>query len=299
MTNETAVVPEAVPAQDTAPAPGASVLAVLSLAWLAAMMWSAHRAITTGEGTLAITSAALALPSVISASLVAGAGVSLAVAHLLRRRVGLRFPAAIGAGLLTGLVAALVIASSYGGGQASMVLAGTIAAAVTVGGAVAGVRARAVVAAVVAAGLVVFAVGLVLDNFKQELMSLYGAGDDPSSQLSAAGWSALTAAVISGLVGALVAFFYLRRTQRREEIPLRWPAYAIAGAGPGLLLLVAELIVRTLGRQVLTLAGAVSEADETAQRMLDGSRVNYALVVLFVGAICAIIAFGRTLPRRA
>ncbi|MEH1128508.1 hypothetical protein [Micromonospora sp. CPCC 206061] len=280
-------------------APGAAVLAVLALVWLAAMMWSAHRVIVSGEGTLAITSAALALPSVISAGIVAGAGVSLAVAHLLRRHVTVRFVAAIGAGLLTGLGAALAVVSSYGEGEASTILAGTLAAAVTVGGAVAGVRARSVVGAVVSAGLVVFAVGLVLDNFKENLISLYGAGDDASSRLSAAGWAALTTAVISGLVAGLVAYFYLRWTQRRAGAQvLRWPAYATAGAGPGLALMVAEVIVRTLGSRVMTLAGEVSEADGTVQRMLDESRVNYALVVLFVGAISAIMAFGRSLPSK-
>jgi hypothetical protein len=279
--------------------PGASVLAVLALAWLAAMMWSSHAEITSGEGTLAITSAAMALPTVIAAGLVAGAAVSLAVAHLLRRlRTALRFGAAIGAGLATGLIAALVVVSSYGGGEASTVLAGTLAAAVTAGGALAGVRARGVVGAVVAAGLVVFAVGQVLDNFEPELMSFYGGKDDPSSRLSASGWSALTIAVCTGLAAGLVVFFYLRRTQRRAGgEPPRWPAYAIAGAGPGLLLVAAEVIIRTLGGDVLALAGSVSEADATAQQMMDSSRVNNALVVLFVGAIVAIIAFGRTLPR--
>jgi hypothetical protein len=295
----TPVRPASPPAPSEEAAPAAAVLAVLALAWLAAMMWSAHRVIISGEGTLAITSAALALPSVISAGIVAGAGVSLAVAQLLRRYVTVRFVAAIGAGLLTGLGAALAVVSSYGRGEASAILAGTLAAAVTVGGAVAGVRARSVVGAVVAAGLVVFAVGLVLDNFKENLISLYGAGDDASSRLSAAGWAALTTAVISGLVAGIVAYFYLRWTQRRAGTQaLRWPAYAIAGAGPGLALMVAEVIVRTLGSRVLTLAGEVSEADGTVQRMLDESRVNYALVVLFVGAISAIVAFGRSLPSK-
>jgi hypothetical protein len=279
--------------------PGASVLALFSLAWLAAMMWSSHAEITSGEGTLAITSAAMALPTVISAGLVAGAAVSLAVAQLLRRlRTALRFGAAVGAGLVTGLIAALAVVSSYGGGEASTVLAGTLAAAVTAGGALAGVRARGVVGAIVTAGLVVFAVGQVLDNFEPELMSFYGSKDDPSSRLSASGWSALTIAVCTGLAAGLVAFFYLRRTQRRAGgAPLRWPSYAIAGAGPGLLLAAAEVIIRTLGGDVLALAGSVSEADATAQQMMDSSRVNNALVVLFVGAVSAIIAFGRTLPR--
>ncbi|BCB85016.1 hypothetical protein [Phytohabitans suffuscus] len=282
---------------------GASVLAVIALAWLAAMMWSSHAEITSGEGTLAITSAAMALPTVISAGLVAGAAASLAVGHLLRRLRALpRFAASVGAGLLVGVVAAIVVISSYGGGEASTVLAGTLAAAVTAGGAIAALRAPAVVGAVVSAGLVVFAVEQVLDNFQPHLMSLYGSKDDPSSRLSASGWSALTIAVCTGLAAGLVAFFYLRRAARRagdDAVAPKWPAYAIAGAGPGLLLVAAEFIIRTLGADVLALAGSVSEADATAQQMMDSSRVNNALVVLFVGAIVTIVAFGRTLPRRA
>ncbi|MCW6006973.1 hypothetical protein K1W54_20660 [Micromonospora sp. CPCC 205371] len=296
----TPVRPASPPAPSEEAAPGAAVLAALALVWLAAMMWSAHRVIVSGEGTLAITSAALALPSVISAGIVAGAGVSLAVAHLLRQRGTVRFVAAIGAGLLTGLGAALAVVSSYGGGEASAILAGTVAAAVTVGGAVAAVRTRSVIGAVVAAGLVVFAVGLVLDNFKGNLTSFYGAGDDASSRLSAAGWAALTTPGISGGVGGLGAGFSLRWSPPpgAGAQALRWPAYAIAGAGPGIALMVAEVIVRTLGSRVLSLAGEVSEADGTVQRMLDESRVNYALVVLFVGAISAIVAFGRSLPSK-
>ncbi|BCB79729.1 hypothetical protein GCM10022251_40390 [Phytohabitans flavus] len=290
------------PAPEGPPAFGATVLAVIALAWLAAMMWSSHAEITSGEGTLAITSAAMALPTVISAGLVAGAAASLAVGHLLRRlRVLLRFAASVGAGLAVGVIAAIVVITSYGGGEASTVLAGTVAAAVTAGGALAAVRAPAVVGAIVTAGLVVFAVEQVLDNFQPNLMSLYGSTDDPSSRLSASGWSALTIAVCTGLAAALVAFFYLRRAVRRagaDAVAPKWPAYAIAGAGPGLLLVAAEFIVRTLGADVLALAGSVSEADATAQQMMDSSRVNNALVVLFVGAIVAIVSFGRTLPKR-
>jgi hypothetical protein len=46
---------------------------------------------------------------------------------------------------------------------------------------------------------------------------------------------------------------------------------------------------------VVALAGRVSELELTVQRMLSGSRFNSALVVLFAGAITAILAVGRTL----
>jgi hypothetical protein len=46
---------------------------------------------------------------------------------------------------------------------------------------------------------------------------------------------------------------------------------------------------------VVALACRVSELELTVQRMLSGSRFNSALVVLFAGAITAILAVGRTL----
>ena len=51
----------------------------------------------------------------------------------------------------------------------------------------------------------------------------------------------------------------------------------------------------TAGARVLNLAGRVSELETTVQQMLGGSRLNNALIVLFVGAVSAIIAIGRTL----
>jgi len=50
---------------------------------------------------------------------------------------------------------------------------------------------------------------------------------------------------------------------------------------------------------VLELAGQVSELELVVQRMLSGARFNSALIVLFVGAISATIAVGRTIKPAA
>lgn len=290
-------------------APAAAGLAVLSLAWLAAMLWSGQRAVSfAGAGTMAITSTALALPVVISASLVSGAATGLAVANLLTRRGVLRatprFAGAVGAALLTGVLAAGAVALGYGDGPTVLVLAGTVAAAVTLGGAAGGLRAAGVVGAVVSAGLAVFAVSLALSLFQDQLLSLYGAGDTRESQLSALDWYSRTVSLASGLAAGAVAFGYLAVAGRRAGLhragggtPLasRWPGYLIGGAGPGLLLLAAEVLTRTAGSRVLTLAGALSEADRAAQSLLGSSRIDHALVVLFTGALTTIILLGRTL----
>ncbi|MDG4784883.1 hypothetical protein O7626_02865 [Micromonospora sp. WMMD1102] len=289
------------------PAPGALVLALLALGWLAAMLWSAKAEISSaGLSSMAITLAAYSLPGLISASLVAGAAVSLVLGNLMTRlgiwRSTPRFLVSLVAGLATGFLAALVVTLSYGEGSAIMVLAGTAAAAATVGGIIGGLRGTLVVAAVVAAGLAVFAVGFALNYFKDPLLELYGFGETQVSQVTAARWFARTVSVTSALAAGLLVFGYLRAAGRRAvergtgAVPtLRWPAYLIAGAGPGLLLLVTEILVRTAGAEVIRLAGAISEADQIVQSDFGNSRVNHLLLVLFGGALTAIIAFGRTL----
>ncbi|HYN94612.1 MAG TPA: hypothetical protein VES42_12255 [Pilimelia sp.] len=286
---------------DAGSLPGAGALAALALIWLAAMLKSAHAAVSSDLDALMIAGAAYSLPGAVSATLVAGAAMGLLAARLLAGRHGegsaVRFGAALGAGLLTGATAGGTFVAGPGSGSARMILAGTIAAAGTIGGAAAGVRARRVVGAAVAAALAVFAVGFVLSLFHDPLLSLYGAGDDPASRESALGWYAATTSVSSGLAAGLTAYRYLGGARRAPG--LRWPAYLAAGAGPGLLLLVTELIIRTGGAQLLDLIRAISEDDRSGQSWLDGSRIVRALVVLFLGAIIAMVAFGRTLEPAA
>ncbi|GAB2961639.1 hypothetical protein GCM10027280_58090 [Micromonospora polyrhachis] len=287
-------------------APAASILAVLAVAWLAAMLWSAQRTISSSSvDAMTITSTAYALPGVISASLIGGAAVGLTLTNLLAHwgvtRATPRFAGAVGGGLVTGLLAALAVTLSYGDGPTIMVLAGTAAAAATLGGIAGGLRNAPPVGAVVTAALAAYVVAPVLNLFEGPLMDLYGAGETEASRLAAANWYSRTGWIISGLVAGLVAFGYLRWARRRVltrdpgYAPLRWTGYLVAGAGPGLLLVIAEILTRTAGARVLELAGALSEADRAVQSMLGTSRVDYALGVLFVGGFVALIAFGRTL----
>lgn len=289
------------------PAPGAVALALLALGWLAAMLWTAKAEISSsGVSSMAISSAAYALPGVISASLVSGAAVSLALANLLTRfgvrRTTPRFAAALAAGLATGLLSVLALRLSYGDGSTIMIIAGSIAAAATVGGIAGGLRSTVVVGAVVAAMLAVFAVGFALSYFKNPVLSFYGASaTDPERYESAMDLFRWTGSLAGGLAAGLLAFGYLRIAGRRHArritpaTPLRWPGYMIAGAGAGLLLLTAEVITRTAGAEMLRMASAISEIDRSGQDELGKSRFSHAMVVLFVGALVATIGFGRTL----
>ncbi|MFC3504591.1 hypothetical protein ACFOOK_26985 [Micromonospora krabiensis] len=286
-------------------APAVAVLALLALAWLAAMLWSTREVIhSASAGVTAISLSAFALPGVISAALVAGAAVAVLGVDLLGHRVGeratLRFLAATGTGVLIGLAAAVVVNLTYADNSITNVIAGTTAAAAIIGGAVAGARSTPVVGAVVAAALGTLVFVVAFSRARDPLFDLFGAGDTQQSMVDAAKWVSRTESLLAGLVAGLLAFGYLTWARRRAAArgatnPPRWPAYLLAGAGPGLLLLLAEVIIRVGGRSLLDLASALSEADAVAQTSLGTSRVDNGIWVLFVGALTALIAFGRTL----
>ena len=308
--------PTPAPADEAAPTPedagrpayvpGAVVLALVAVGWLAAMLWSTRAAITSAAaGVTAISLSAYALPGVITAALVAGAAVALVATNPLGRTT-LRFLAAVGTGLLVGLAAAVATNLTYADNATTNTIAGTTAAAAIIGGAMAGARNARVVGAVTTAALAVQVFVVLFSRARDPLSGLFGAGDTQQSMLDAAKWVSRTESLLAGLVAGLLAFGYLAWARRRAArqggsgAEPRWPAYLVAGAGPGLLLLLTEVIIRIGGRGLLDLAAALSEADQVAQTALGTSRIDNAIWVLFVGALAALVAFGRTLgPRPA
>ncbi|MFR9779253.1 hypothetical protein ACL02O_24755 [Micromonospora sp. MS34] len=295
----------ALPAADRpACAPGALLLAVLAAGWLAAMLWSTRAAITSAAaGVTAISLSAYALPGVITAALVAGGAVALAVTNPIGRAT-LRFLAAVGTGLLVGLAAAVAINLTYADNATTNTIAGTTAAAAIIGGAAAGARNARVVGALATATLAAQVFVVLFSRARDPLSDLFGAGDTQQSMLDAAKWVSRTESLLAGLIAGLAAFGYLawarRRATRRDGVApeLRWPAYLVAGAGPGLLLLLTEVIIRVGGHGLLELAAALSDADQVAQTALGTSRIDNGIWVLFVGALTALVAFGRTLGPR-
>ena len=284
--------------------PRTGLLLVLGVAWLVAILWVAHAAIMA-DTLLALTTAAIALPKVIVASVVAGAIAGLAtVTMLATRRPGLigsvpaRVGFALGAGLLTGGLGSVGILLAFGTQRSEATLAAAFAVAGALGGALGAVRPAVMAAAGLTAALGVLVIGFVLRLFQEQLLTLYGAGADPASWESAGGYYLLTDALLGGLTAGLVAYWHLRGSQRGVEHPLRWPAYLIAGAAAGALLLLAEAITRIGGQPLLQLASSVSELDGVLLLDAGVARFKYGLAVFFLGAIAAMIAFGRTLPKR-
>lgn len=351
------------------PGPRTSVLVTLALAWLTAILWFArgftNASITADGSQQAAVSAAIALPTVVAASLLAGSAVGLATvsvltaraAALVRRTLSRLAVAAVTGLIVGGLAGASIVLTWHAPGSVT-----SLAVALALAGVIGALLAAALPAPVATAGsvatLAVFVTGFAINYlFRERLMNLFGAGNSASSQYNAFWLFALTTAVLTGLVGGVMAFWRLRRGnpaadggesagapgtaapddladagdrgEDRDEdaagadvakdadvmgggvaggvdgvrtggavAPTRWPAYLIAGAIPGIMLLLAEAVTRLGGSQLLELAGS-NEADRTAFAWAGESRMNHALVVLFLGAIVATIGFGRTLPPRS
>jgi hypothetical protein len=267
-----------------------AVLAALAVGWLGATLWSAHGTLAGSSGVQALNQAALALPFVVTASLIAGVAVGFAAVRLAAPRLP-RVVAGPAGGLVTGVVVAALILVGYGTTSSLVVLAAGVGAASLLGGAISAVRPPAIVGAAVAGALAWFLLGLMEAAFYSRLLAFFGAGTSAASRVDASHRLALATAVAGGILAGVVAYRYLR--PRAEG--LQWPAYLAAGAGPGLLLLLADLVALTAGAQLRSLAAASSEADRAALYWSSNVGINTAMVVLFLGAITAMIAFGRTL----
>src|SRR5690606_2855554 len=245
-------------------APGAGTLAVLAVAWLLVMLSSLRQAVGTdaGDRALTITRAALELPQVISASLVTGVAVGLAAGNLLARfrpsvliRPVRRLLISGAAGAVTGLAVATPVLLGYEHLPSIAGISTAIAVAALLGGLLSGIRHRVVVAAGTGATLAVFLVGLLEQAFQGDLRVLFGAGTDPESVVAASGWVVLTASLVAGAAAGVLSYLYLRRSGPSR---LRWPAYLLAGAMPGLLVLAAEVVTRLGGARLFSLVSAAS-----------------------------------------
>ena len=84
---------------------------------------------------------------------------------------------------------------------------------------------------------------------------------------------------------------------RRRAEPPRWPAYMGAGAVAGLLLILTEVLTMIGGARLFALVGQISAVDRVSLAYVDSTRIEQALTVMFLGAITATIAIGRTLKR--
>jgi hypothetical protein len=298
------------PEADSPPALGSAILFLLGLLWLAATMWSARASIASNaaDPAVVISTAALALPGVIAATLLAGAAAGLAATGRFVRRNDVLSPGrvpstgrramlrrlAIGAaaGALMGLLTAGVIVFAFGANAAIGILATTVGVSGLIAGAAAALPPPPL-AAGIAATLSVFVTGALLNLFQTPLKSLLGAGETIASQYDAADRFSMLAGLISGLAAGVVSYLFLRRRGRGE----RWPWFLLAGAMAGIMALLGELLTQLGGASLLGIVGGFSNADQAILDYLGGARIASALTVGFTGGISAMILIGRTMRR--
>lgn len=298
------------PAGGTEPAarpavPGAGTIVLLALVWLTVAAGGARLQLEGAfDGSaLSLARPLVELPRVVTACLVAGTAVALSVRELLTRRAGgggtvprraaARLGAAVAAGLAPGVGVAVPALLAYPDLPHIRPLAGAVAGAALLGGLVAALPARAAVAAGVLGALGAFVVASVVGRFESDLRPLFGAGDTPRAVLTASGRVVLASALVGGLVAGAAGYAYLRRAGRGAG----WPAYLAAGALPGVLALLGEAVARVGAAALVRVIGEASPADRTVWDYLAAVRVNHGMVVLFTGALVAILLLGHLRPR--
>lgn len=298
-------------------------VAGLAIVWFVVKLWAAYQQIHGNAGdTVAIATAALAVPSVIQATALGGLGGGLAlrmatdawrVRHtgaLASRR--LAFGVSVAGGVIIGMAAVGAILGTFGNVPSISGVAAAVAIAGLVAGVCAGFGQRSVLAAATAcAALASFVLDTILNSgtVLGHMMAALGAGSnairdcDQGAALAACtrivNANSLVShidSVLAGLAAGLVAFWYLRRQAGNA----RWPSYLLAGGGTGLLLLGTEVLTHLGGGGLTHVARAISADDQTAIDLLAGTRFIHGLLVMFIGAFVAMIAFGRSLgPGRA
>jgi hypothetical protein len=273
--------------------PAAVVLFVLSLLWLAGYLWSAHASIagTGGDPLVAVTDAAIALPGLVAATVLAGVATSNAALRLWSARGWVGFALAAASGLAVGGLAGGLILSGYGHRSSILALAWAVLAAGVIGGLLGTARPAEVLSAGLAATFVPVLLDFLPNIWQGWLLKLFGAGSTVASQLDAVQRLSIVEALTAGVLAGLVAFWMLRH----RGIGAGFLGYLAAGATPGLLLLIAEAVTRVGGARLFAAAGRLSAFDRFVIAYTNGSRLNHHLAVLFLGALVALIGLGVTL----
>ncbi|HEY2794650.1 MAG TPA: hypothetical protein VGJ28_19975, partial [Micromonosporaceae bacterium] len=284
-----------------APAKIGWLLPVLSLIWLGIALWAAHGQIHSNSsgGSVALATAAEALPGVVQATLVAGTGLALLIAAWLLRNSSswLRWVGGAVAGAIAGGVAAVGTKIAYPHLPSITSIAVTLIITGAIGGVLTAIpRIQPAVRAGLAAALGALAVITIINAnaVLSRLLNLYGfSATSPADALQASKYVQYTEYGLGGIAAGLIAFLYLRRRQVRQA-----PQFPLAGALPGLVVLVAYALTSIGGHALLDAANRLSDADRVLNRMELAETVPNALLVLFIGALVALIAFGRTLEPR-
>ncbi len=280
---------------------GRAVLLGVGVLWMLALLWSARAssaAFADRDSAVIFTASNLFGP--VTAAFAIGGSAALGALAGLDRRFGPRsalprFGFAAAAGLLAGLGCALLAWALLPDGRIVPDVAVALGVASVLGGALAGFRPGRVYAAGLVGTYVTFGVRVVLGMFTGRLSRVFGASNSIASMADAQGKVALFTSVVAGIVTGYAAYRYLRRSPH----PTRWPGYLVAGAVSGALALLAEVVSQIVGTALVdSVAGAASAADHVVLSLQSTAVIDGAMIVLFAGAVTAVVAVGRTLNRK-
>ncbi|MBV1852904.1 hypothetical protein [Catellatospora tritici] len=254
------------------------------LLWLGVSVFTAYATLHGTPGAPGPLGAAIeAMPDLISSSLITAAAIAAAASSrrgsaLGRLLVGL----AVGAGF--GLVTAAGVRFAYGAEASVTTLCLTVAAACVLGGAFAALPGPVVDSSLWAMTWVLFA-GLILTVLKDPLLTVLGGG--PTATDAAQATAETRFLLLQPVVAGLLAAMHSVRWLRMDDPGLFW--YPLTGALPGVYLLATE----GLGHVTAKALSATPGGAAGAALFTDATRIRYAVIVLAVGGVLALLIGAR------
>ncbi|MFD0556038.1 hypothetical protein FB566_1261 [Stackebrandtia endophytica] len=170
-----------------------------------------------------------------------------------------------------------------------MLIGGVAGVSGLLGGCLASIRSIHLATAGLTGTAVLLAVFFLRGYFTPELLAGLGRG------ISAYRTLAIVGGLVAGLCVGLAAFIYLRR--RAPQTGLY--GYLGAGAAPGVLWLISEIITQITASQLTGPAGEGQiDLDALSLQISAQSQFNGGLAALFTGATTAVLAFGLLIPSK-
>ncbi|NUT36960.1 MAG: hypothetical protein HOV79_28220 [Hamadaea sp.] len=278
-----------------------TVIAVVGLVWLAITLAVARGSLPGDAGDIAVSTAVLSLPALVQAALFAGVSAGFAVT-LSMTRVRPRLLTGLATGAGVGALAFGTVVLGYGmASGAETAVGASVCLAALLGGALSALRPARMISAGLLATFPVLLIGYLMGHFTEELLRLFGSTGTVATRYSASGYFGMTQALLQGLAAGIVAFLLLRRGPLDSPGGKSRPAalvFGFAGALPGLIIGIAEIFTRVAAPRLLATASEVSRFDQLVYNVGNGNRTNQALVVFFIGALTALIAYGRTVGKK-
>jgi hypothetical protein len=249
----------------------------LGLLWLGTTMWTAHATIKGGgtDASGVLGAAAAALPGLIAATLVTGASIGHAASGRFSGPGG-RLVAGLFMGALFGAAVGAAIRFVYGSDAAIMKLAVVVGLASAVGGALAVLPDKVLDAGLWATTWVFFA-GIMFGVLQKPLLDLLGG-------TGAATRFVYIQSAVTGLFAALQGYRWL--VWGRPNVA--W--HFVAGALPGVLLLLAEYLTRVGGAPLAAIVNGYSADNPALVDATESSRLRHALIVLLVGGFVTMMS---------